>query len=50
MELLKVDKTKLRTVKNYAELSGFTVQHVYRLMKNKTLKVTIIDGVKFVQL
>ena len=50
MEIKKIDKAKLRTIKNYATLSGYSVQHVYRLVKDKTLKTTLIDGVTFIQL
>jgi len=50
MQKLLVDKTKLRTAKSYAEMSGFSIQHVYRLMKDKTLNVVLIDGIKFIKL
>ena len=49
MEVLKIDKTKLRTAKTYAEMTGLSIQHVYRLMNDKKVKVVSIDGVKFVQ-
>jgi len=50
MEALKIDKTKLRTAKSYAEMSGYSIQHVYRLMNSKAIKVVTIDGIKFVEL
>ena len=50
MDLLKVDKTKLKTVKNYATLKGYTPQRIYQLEKEGQVKFTEIDGVKFVDL
>lgn len=49
MEALKIDKTKLMTVRNYALKKGVTVQQVYNWIKNKTVKEVKIDGVKFIQ-
>jgi len=48
METLKIDRTKLRTYKNYAKEQGYTVQRIYQLVKEKKLKTTTIDGVTFI--
>lgn len=48
METLKIDKTKLRTFKNYAKESGYTVQRIYQLVKEKKLNTVKIDGVTFI--
>ena len=51
MERLKLQEVKnLKTAKSYAQMTGFSIQHVYRLMNDKTLNVVKIDGVKFIQL
>lgn len=50
MDLLKVDRTKLLTVKNYATKKGYTPQRIYQLEKEGTIKFVEIDGVKFVSL
>ncbi len=50
MDFLKVDKTKLKTVKNFATLKGYTPQRIYQLEKEGQIKFTEIDGVKFVDL
>lgn len=50
METLKVDKSKLKKVKNYAALKGVTVQQVYNWIKDKKVKTVEIDGVKFISL
>ncbi len=50
MELLKVDRTKLMTITNYAEKHGVTRQTIYLWAKDKKIKVVEIDGVKFVDL
>lgn len=49
MESVKVDRTKLKTVKSYASLRGWTVQHVYNLVKQEKVKIVEIDNVKFIQ-
>lgn len=49
MQKLKVDRTKLKTVKNYAKEKGFTVQHIYNLVKKKELPIVTIDGVTFIE-
>jgi len=50
MEPIKVDKTKLKTVKNYAEHIGVTVQAVYKMIREDRVKTETIDGVTFVRL
>lgn len=50
MESNKIDRTKLRSAKSYAKMSGISIQHVYRLMKNKTLKTILIDDIRFIHL
>jgi hypothetical protein len=49
METLKIDRTKLKKVSNYAKLKGFTPQRIYQLAEEGKLKLIEIDGVKFVQ-
>lgn len=41
-------KQNLVTIRSYADLKGFTTQHVYRLIKEEKLTVVEIDGVKFI--
>ena len=48
MESLKIDRTKLRTYKNYARETGYTVQRIYQLVNEGKLNTTIIDGVTFI--
>jgi len=48
METLKVDKTKLKTIKNYAEHVGVSVQAVYKMVREKRVKTEKIDGVTFI--
>ena len=50
METLKVDKTKLLKVSNYAKLKGYTPQRIYQLAKEGSIKIVEIDGVKFVKI
>jgi hypothetical protein len=49
METLKVDKTKLQTVANYAKDHGVTRQTVYLWAKEKKVKIVVIDGFRFVE-
>ena len=49
MENIKVDRSKLKTVKNYGKLIGFTPQRIYQLEKEGSVKFTEIDGIKFVE-
>ena len=50
METLKIDRTKLRTVANYAKDKGVDRQKVYYEIKIGKLKSENIDGVTFVKL
>lgn len=52
METLKVDKTKLKTVANYAKEMGVTRQTVYLWAKDidKKIKIVTIDGIMFVEM
>lgn len=38
----------LKTVKNYAKLKGVSIQYIYKLLKQKKLKIKKIDGVIFI--
>lgn len=49
MNSLKVDKTKLKTVKSYAELKGVSVQAVYKMVKEQRVDTETIDGVIFIK-
>ena len=51
METLKVDKTKLQTVANYAKEQGVTRQTIYLWAKDpeKKIKIVTIDGFMFVE-
>lgn len=49
MEKLKIDKTKLKTIKNYAEHIGKSVQAVYKMVNEDRVKVEKIDGVTFIR-
>lgn len=49
MEVLKIDRTKLKTVTNYAKEISVTRQTVYNMAKEGRLKIVVIDGVQFVQ-
>ena len=48
MKTLKVDKTKLKTFKNYAVYVGVTVQAVYKMVRENRVKTEHIDGVVFI--
>lgn len=50
MEKLKIDRTKLKKISNYAKEKGITPQRVYQLEASGDVKITEIDGVKFVDL
>ena len=50
METLKIDKSKLRTIKSYAESKGITVQGVYKMVKEKRIETEKIDGVIFIKI
>lgn len=48
MENLKVDKTKLQTLANYAKERGISRATAYVWAADKKIKIEEIDGVKFV--
>lgn len=50
MNKLKVDRTKLITVTNYAKMKGLTRQAIYAQAKRNEVKLIEIDGVKFIEL
>lgn len=50
METLKIDRTKLMTVANYAKKRGVTPATIYNWNKAGDVKFEEIDGVKFVKL
>ena len=50
MKKVKIDRTKLMTVKNYAEKFKISRPTVYKWIKEGKLKKTDIDGVTFVEL
>lgn len=45
-----IEKERLITIRNYAEMKGVTVPAVYLWEKQKKVSTTKIDGVKFVVL
>lgn len=47
---MKVDITKLMTIKNYASKEGVTPSYIYKLEKENKMNCFLIDGVKFVEL
>tara|TARA_R100001244_G_scaffold111510_1_gene82467 strand:+ start:398 stop:550 length:153 start_codon:yes stop_codon:yes gene_type:complete len=49
METLKIDKTRLKTIKSYADSQGVTVQGVYKMVKEKRIETEKIDGVVFIK-
>jgi hypothetical protein len=49
MESLKIDRTTLKTVENYARHWNMSKPTVYKKLKEGMLKKVIIDGVTFVQ-
>ena len=50
MESIKVDRTKLKTVKNYADDMGITTAYVYKQVKEKKNKfeMVVFQGVNFI--
>lgn len=50
MNAIKVDRTKLKTVGNYAKENKIDRQRVYYLIKINQLETEIIDGVTFIKL
>ena len=47
---LKIDRTKLKTVANYAIMISKTTTRVYQMIDEGKLTVTEIDGVQFVDI
>jgi len=50
MEKLKVDRTRLKTVENYAKIVGLSKPTVYKRIREGLIKKVTIDGVTFVEL
>jgi predicted DNA-binding transcriptional regulator AlpA len=50
MESIKIDRTKLLTVQNYAKKFGISRPTVYSKIKEKQLDKVEIDGVTFIRL
>jgi len=50
METLKIDKTKLMTVKNYAMKMSQSTTWIYKQIESGILKSEKIDGVTFIKL
>ena len=49
LQPLKIDRTKLKTVRNYAVQCGVTTTQVYNWIKAKQVEKVEIDGVTFIQ-
>ena len=49
MESLKIDRSKLKTVENYAKAYGISKPTIYKRLKEGLLTKVIIDGVTFVK-
>jgi excisionase family DNA binding protein len=50
MESLKIDRTKLITISNYAKRYNISRPTIYEKIKNKELKTVVIDGLTFIHL
>jgi hypothetical protein len=48
IQVLKVDKTRLMKISTYAKKRNLTVQRIYQLVNDGTIKIVEIDGVKFI--
>ena len=48
MENLKIDKTKLVSVTEYAKMKGKTRQRIYQLIKSKDIKSISINGLTLI--
>ncbi len=48
--MLKVDISKLMTIKNYALKESVTPAYIYKLIKESKMDAFIIDGVQFVDI
>lgn len=49
MEFLKIDRTKLFTISNYAKKEKVDRKTVYNWINSKKIKAIEIDGVTFIQ-
>ena len=49
METIKDKKQSLKTVKNYAEMIGITVQGVHKMIDTGRVELELIDGVRFIR-
>ena len=47
---LKVDRTKLLTVQNFAKKFNISRPTIYKRLENKELEKVVIDGVSFVKI
>lgn len=45
---MKVDVSKLMTIKHYADKEGVTTAYIYKLIKEQKMQATLIDGVQFI--
>ena len=50
MNSLKIDRSKLKTVENYAKFIGVSRPTVYKRLRDGELKKITIDGVTFVHI
>ena len=50
MESIKIDRTKLLTVQNYAKKFGISRPTVYSKIKERQIEKVEIDGVTFVRI
>lgn len=50
MESIKIDRTKLLTVQNYAKKFGISRPTVYSKIKERQIEKVEIDGVTFVRM
>jgi hypothetical protein len=46
--VLKIDRTRLMKISTYAKKRGLTVQRIYQLASEGSIKIVEIDKVKFV--
>lgn len=47
---MQVEIDNLKTIKNYALREQVTPSYIYKLVKEKRIKVVVIDGVQFVNI
>lgn len=45
---MKIEITKLQTIKNFAVANHVTPAYIYKLIKEKKMKPVIIDNVQFI--